>query len=255
MYLPQTAYQLLPRDSSLVIWFSLDMIFGVSSTLPSSNAIITSVNDGSGNNNIVTGITGVTRPTFQNSVVGGKPVLRDDGTQFLIANTLSSATAALQNCSGVTVFSVQSATAGGTAHVGTIVSVSTNGSAVNNRMTLRSAINNTSYQFILSNDDVANTVLSTSAAPTGAFEYTTAMWTASTTTALIRVGGVQTAINSSYGTSSNTLNSTSLSYALSGRTSGSAFIGDIAEVLVYRRSLSDLEILSVELYLKNKYGL
>ncbi len=252
MYLPQTEYQLLPRSPDLVSWYASNMLFGNLSSLPVDGIGVNYMTDCSGRGFSALQSSGILQPTFKTNVINGLPILRFSSNRIQPSGTNN----AINGITSITCFVVskQASFAANNTIFTYTVNAGTNVVRLN-------FITNTTPRYSLTvrpADGGTTNVLSAGNPSTQAFQYVTAQWVASTTTALIRVNGVEVGISTSYGTSSDSIpNNDSGSFAIGGNgiTPNTSLTGDLAEILIYKRQLSAVEIIQVELYLKNKFGL
>lgn len=223
------------RDAGLKLWLRADV--GVERI---SGAVSLWADQSGSGNDVFQGTAG-NRPTYQVGVINGQPVVRFNGT----SHTLVSAAAIKP--SNITVMAVYRPTAAGTSP--TLISQSYNVSATNG-WGLRAGANSNLVPYADLN--INATATTTSSATTTALN--SAHLLAATYDGAERkiyLGGVLKATTAVAGSLSY---GTATVFRVGSYLGNNYFNGDLAEVLVYDRALSDSERNEVEAYLYAKYG-
>jgi len=226
-----------PSFADLLLWLDANQITGLA-----NGAAVSAWNDSSGFGHHAAQASSTLRPTYQASSVNGRPAVRFDGSNDYLTNSTFNP---LGGRNGVTAFVVYRSLTSSGNHVG----FSEGARNVNQQM-----YSNGTYAYATAGN-YGRVSSSTSTAVT--------LWnsvydgTQSGNAARLRLflNGTQRTMNFT-GTIPAALNNTS-SYEV-GRpqgTSSAYWFGDIAEVIVYGRSLSEGERVNVQSYLSDKYSL
>jgi hypothetical protein len=237
-----------PIATGLRLWFDASQITGLSD----GNAVV-QWNDVSGHSNHAAQGTSGSRPTYRANVVNGRPVVRfDGGDQLAISN--SDALELTNNRASLTIFTVASLTSvDGT--VRNIVFFSTGAGSGLTRVKVgqRSGPTWSVSGRRLDADSLANILGGT--ASTG-FKQLSAWVDWANSDASLYLNGSSIASTTSWLTSGNTQATNSVAVTIGDAGGGGeAWVGDIAEILVYDTALNSTDRQTVEDYLSDKYGL
>jgi hypothetical protein len=232
------AYLKIPLDprsiSGLVAWYAADRITG----LADGNAV-SQWTDSSGLGHHAAQGTGANQPTYQTGELSGKPCVRFDGSDDVLTVTDAAAYKALS----LTVFVVakrDAAAAGTDSLVG-----------------YPAAGGSSSWRWALRYDNTAGEIetIVDGAAAAGAVVGLNGwrVWSFSTALQVVRRDGIPK-LDGADDASITYPNAVGLRIGANGA-GGEAWHGDIAEILIFSRTLLDSERQKVELYLAEKYGL
>jgi hypothetical protein len=234
---PFTGYSQTVPMSNLRLWLKAD----AGRTMNGSNVAVWA--DQSGNNLQATQTTASRQPVLVSSAVNGKPAFRFDGVDDYLAFPLD-----LNNYSGVTlvVVSSNSANREGTWAGVQYPALFWNETASWGSVHVSPFQSNAQLRF--GTGQTGNTPVYTRPASIGtAFTVTTAVKNGTTDTLYVDGKSVLT-LTGKFGTVRNTSAAGNV-----GRGTTGYFAGQIAEILVYTRALTDAERTSLDAYLKAKY--
>ncbi|MDO8429607.1 MAG: LamG domain-containing protein, partial [Candidatus Daviesbacteria bacterium] len=212
----------------------------------SDDSTLGSLFDSSGNNYTTTQGTAANKPTFKTNIINSLPIVRFDGTNdsfnatsysaFMNTSNFSFFAVAKTNVSNDggnhTILGRNHSASGGAWDFGIAtngkVNISTwNGSGTQTQVKGATALGTSSFYIISATDDG--------------------------TTRTIYLNGTQD--NSGTGTTINDTISTPVTVGVAHGGSAELWNGDIAEVILYNRSLSSTERQTIETYLSNKYNI
>lgn len=190
------------------------------------------------------------QPTFRGSQVNGKPVVRFDGGDGLFS-TAAIWASQFSGIVGVTMFSVSKITT----LSGRQATVSLSPSGGGNSYKQQEIVPNdaASVEFNIHDSGSGSATPLIGPTPNSSF-HVRVVAADGQGSSVARLDGTAGTTVSTLGLGTVTINQCSLGYYRPG--SGSNFlIGEIAEALIYNRTLSTLEIQAVERYLGSKYGI
>ncbi len=228
VFFPSTVFGFAPSDlSNLSLWLKADSL-GLT-----DGASVSSWTDSSGNNHNATQVTTNAQPIFKTNILGGKPVIRFDGINDELSESLS-----VSN-TNYTVFLVAKSTASaGSFHIAVGYGNGSDG-------TLWMGQFNSTNEITISGSSLAND-LKTNADPAANHIYSV----------VANGGALYGYVDGSSAGVGGALGNRPSDYLTLGSYSndGLPWQGDIAEVIVYNSSLSDSDRQQVENYLNTKYA-
>ena len=209
-----------------------------SSPITLVNGNVSQINDMSGNDNHVNQATTTSQPQYIQDALKGKPLLRFDGDDFLTATSLFSGN----------VFSVFGVMKSGTISGVEDMWISTRVSANKGfELVTTSTGESRSRQF----NSSGQYFISTSGAPSSITNY-------NIHTALFKLDGNELFVNGAYQQSSaNGIDETTSLLSIGkviGASGAGQFDGDIAEIIIFNKTVSDEEQSLIENYLKSKWA-
>ncbi|HSH93314.1 MAG TPA: chitobiase/beta-hexosaminidase C-terminal domain-containing protein [Roseimicrobium sp.] len=221
--------------SGLQLWLKADALSQAGGTAVSAWA------DQSGNGNDVAQATGANQPTYQTGVINGQPVVRFNGTTQSMASTVAIKPA------NITIMAVYRPTAAGSTP--TVIGQAYNAGATTGwGLRAGSAANLTPYADL----NISGTATTTSSATVTTVNTSYLLATTYDSVARkIYLGGV---LKASTAVSGSLAYGTVASFTVGNNLGTNYLNGDIAEVLVYNRALSDGERQDVEAYAYAKYA-
>jgi len=228
--------------TSPLAWFKADAITGVS-----TGGTVSSWADSSGNNRSA---GNGTAPSYQASVIGGKPVARFSGTQFLTVSNLNRPT---QSYTIASVFSASSLATSSYPYG----SGNSGGSSTTSWGSLNLLTNGTMMGIFGNDSNYSWTSTASGSVAVGTPIIVIQRYTGGATQEIIRKNGVQLSTTAS-ATGANACTGTNYPFALGrvGAVSGNYYFnGDLAEVIIYHNALSDSDLRLLEGYLSKKYSI
>lgn len=235
-------YNAVPK-SGLKLWLDATYITGLS-----DGTAITTWNDRSGNGYNAAQSDSAKKPTYKVNILNGKPVVRFDGGDEL---ALSSGFDMLKNVGGFTTIAVgkfgnpelnetfvKIGSGAGTSRA-MLIKAGTKLTVAGRRLDAESPIKN------LESNNVVSLVYHK--IYTGIIDF-------ANSNAYLYQNNVADGVNTNFSTDGNTENTNSTFIGIGG--AGSEFLsGDIAELVVYNRTLSNNEITQINKYLSVKWGI
>ncbi len=228
------AYDTPDSLTGLTAWLKAD------SLLLSDADPVTSWLDSSGSGNTATQGTGGAQPSFRTNVLNGKPVVRFDGN-----DRLTFATESNFDIAKPTMLIVAKRTAGSS---GSLLAKNTTDFGDGRRRKLQMATGASSFVYGSGSDGQSINVAAT---PTNWNMY--GLIANSETNHSLFVNGTET-ISATF-TDDDNFNNATMEIGSAFSNGAESFTGDIAEIIIYNRALSSIEMTGVQNYLKAKYDL
>jgi hypothetical protein len=238
--------------SGLRLWLDASKITGLS-----DGAAVTSWSDSSGLGNDAAQATGTKQPSYQTNEVNGLPVVQFDGNSDDLAITNANALSVLNAASGLTVFTV-CAPSTVNANTRQLINWSTDGATNTNRFKYGQRLTGSGVWALSSRILNADTQINNegSATSTG-YHILGAIMDYSANSATMRLDGAVDATGAAGTAAGTTTAANSLALTIGSRADGAAefWLGNIAEIITYDRTLTGGEIATIESYLTTKYAL
>jgi DMSO/TMAO reductase YedYZ molybdopterin-dependent catalytic subunit len=238
--------------SGLRLWLDASKITGLA-----DGAAVTSWSDSSGLGNDAVQATGTKQPSYQTNEVNGLPVVQFDGNSDDLAITNANALSVLNAASGLTVFTV-CAPSTVNANTRQLINWSTDGATNTNRFKYGQRLTTSGVWALSSRILNADTQINNegSATSTG-YHILGAIMDYSANSATMRLDGAVDATGAAGTAAGTTTAANSLALTIGSRADGAAefWLGNIAEIITYDRTLTGGEIATIESYLTTKYAL
>lgn len=226
-----------PVLQNLKLWLRADSLTGLQ-----NGAAVTTWSDGSGLGHDAYA-SGSSTPTYYSSAINGKATLRFDGGDQLFISGSSD-----YNFTETTIFTVHSPQN----RAGTVISIAQDGTGYD-------------HEFLLYGDNTYHhtsggvfTTIGHQSVPSTVYFSTSVIGTAPSDM-LFRINGITSTTSTvAYGGGGSNMPSVNRNITIGSRwldNYGEAFLGDIAEILVYSGKLSQQDIQTVEYYLSSKYSI
>jgi hypothetical protein len=234
--------------SGLQLWLKADAL-----VLNDADPVATWT-DSSGNGYNATQATGAKQPLYKTAIVNSKPVVRFDGINDVLQILGAGYLACTNNIGAVTLFVVAKATASGVGQ--SLVEISTNVAATPRLKLSIIAANKWEIDARRLDADSVNVLTANSTLPS-AWECVTARRDYTNARGHLYLQGGTNNESTGIGTTGSTSATNSADAFIGGgsTTPSAPYSGDVAEIVVYNRYLTDIERMSVEKYLCDKYGL